>query len=62
MWEFFVAGYQAVCFSVESLGGQGLDSSLLFLMSFLGKGKTGYIQELHFSLFSFWFSVGIVQI
>jgi len=43
MWELFVAGcYQAVCFSVESLGELGLNSPLLFIISFLRKkGKPG---------------------
>jgi hypothetical protein len=37
-WELCVAGcYQAVCFAVESLGELGLNSLLLFIISFLRK-------------------------
>jgi hypothetical protein len=43
MWELFVSGYyQAVRFSVKSLGELGLNSPLLYIIFFLRKkGKAG---------------------
>jgi len=42
MWELFVAGcYQAVCLSIESLGELGLNSPLLYVITFSEKDKPG---------------------
>jgi len=55
MWELFVAGcYQAVCFSVESLGELGLNSPVLSVISFLSRRQAGAISKQFSSRYSYY--------
>jgi hypothetical protein len=62
MWELFVAGcYQAVCFSVESLGELGFNNPFLFIISFLRKRQAGAIFKQCFTRCSYYTSNGDIM-